>query len=118
MQIAGTDITAQYWTNLGSQKLANVTGLISAFKSAKCCPSIGTVDWKSTFPMHPLDLGPAMSHYWAESRHYADKLCCKSKTQCSAEQWHFTGYKVSITPANHAGSQKLRVRPSNGTLLG
>ena len=61
---------------------------------------------------------PAMALYWAESRHYAGKLCCKSKNQCPEQQWHFTGYKVGITLANHAGSQKLRVWPGNGTSLG
>ena len=115
VRIAGTENTAQYWTNLGSHKLANVTGPISAIKSVQCCPTTGTVHWKSKFPMLAPKLGPAMALYWAESRHYSGKLCCMSKSQCPAQQWHFTGYKVVITPANHAGSQKLKVWPSNGT---
>ena len=84
VRIAGTENTAQNWTNLGSHKLANVTGPISAFKSAQCCPSTGTVHSKSKFPMLALKLGPAMALYWAESRHYSGKLCCKSKSQCPA----------------------------------
>ena len=31
-----------------------------------------------------------------------------------AQQWHFTGYKVGITPANYVVCQKDRVRPTNG----
>ena len=34
-----------------------------------------------------------------------------------AQQWHFTGLKVGITPANCVVCQKGSVRPSNGTLL-
>ena len=48
----------------------------------------------------------AMALYWAESRHYFGKLCCMSKSQCPAQQWHITGYKVGITSANRAVCQK------------
>ena len=85
VRIAGTENTAQYWTNLGSHKLANITGPISAFKSAQRCPNTGTVHWKSKFPMLAPKLGPAMALYWAESRHYSGKLCCMSKSQCPAQ---------------------------------
>ena len=34
-----------------------------------------------------------------------------------AQQWHFTGLKIGITPANCVVCQKASVRPSNGTLL-
>ena len=114
VQIAGTENTAQYWTNLGSHKLANITGPISAFKSAQCCPSTGTVHWKSKFPMLAPKLGLAMALDWTESRHYFGKLCCMSKSECPAQLWHFTGYKVGITPANRVVCQKDRVRPTNG----
>ena len=76
VRIAGTENMAQYWTNLGSHKLANVTGPISAFKLAQCCLSTGMVHWKSKFPMLAPKLGPAMALYWAESWHYSGKLCC------------------------------------------
>ena len=114
MRIAGTENTVQYWTNLGSHRLANITGPISAFKSAQCGPSTGTVCWKSKFSMLAPKLGPAMALYWAESRHYSGKLCCMSKSQCPAQQWHFTGYKVCITLANRVVYQKASVRPTNG----
>ena len=90
VRIAGTENTDQYWTNLSSHKLANVTGPISAFKSAQCCPSTGTVRWKSTFSMLAPKLGPAMA---------------------------LSGLKVGITPVNCVLCQKVSVRPSNGTLL-
>ena len=118
MRISGTENTAQYWTNLGSHKLDNVTGPISAFKSARCCPSTGTVHWTSKFPMLAPKLGPTMALYWAESRHYSGKLYCMSKSQCSAQQWHLTELKLGITPAHRVVSQKASVWPSNVTLLG
>ena len=34
-----------------------------------------------------------------------------------AQQWHFTGLKVGINPANCVVCQKATVRSSNGTLL-
>ena len=118
VRIAGTENTAQYWTNIGSHKLANVTGPISAFKSAQCCPSTGTVHWKSKFSMLALKLGPAMALYWAESRHYSGKPCWKSKTQSLAQERPIKSLKVAITPKTYTWNQELRVWPSNGTLLG
>ena len=35
-----------------------------------------------------------------------------------AQQWHFTGPRVVITPENHVGGRKARLRPSSGSLLG
>ena len=35
-----------------------------------------------------------------------------------AQEWHFTRPIVGITPVNHVGSRKARVRPSCGSLLG
>ena len=58
--------------------------------------------------------GPVMALDWTESRHYSGTPCCKSKSQCLAEQWHFTGCKVGITPANRVVRQKASVRPTNG----
>ena len=37
-----------------------------------------------------------------------------SKSQCPVQQWHFTGYKVGITPTNRVLSQKASGRPTNG----
>ena len=67
MRIAGTENTAQYWTNLGSHKWLMLL--------------------EQYFPCFRRSL---------------------------AQQWHFTGCKVGISPANRVVSQKASVRPTNG----
>ena len=57
---------------------------------------------------------PVMAIYWAESLHYSGKPCCMSKRQCPAQQLHFTGLKVGITPENCVVSQKDGVRLTTG----
>ena len=115
MRIAVTENTAQYWTNLGSQKSANVTGPISAIKStqqwpikepkvgiilanqvesqkARVRPCNGPMEGRKSVLLRQTILEvektesvPAMALYWAESRHYSGKPGWKSKSQSPAQ---------------------------------
>ena len=94
MRIDGTENTAQYSTNLGSQKSANVTRPISVIKSAQCGklkvrvrPGNGSLKGRKSELLRQTMLeaekpesGPAMALYWAESRLYSGKPGCKSKS--------------------------------------
>ena len=86
-------------------------------------PILAAISWPMLLDQYQrwnrLSVVPVLARYvgnqnWAESRHYSGKLCWMSKSQCSAQQWHFTGYKVGITPANCVVCQKACVRPNNG----
>ena len=58
--------------------------------------------------------GPVMAFDWAKSLNYSGTSRCKTKSQCPAQQWHFTELKVGITTANRVPIQKDRVRHTNG----
>ena len=115
VRIAGTENTAQYWTNLGSQKSVNVTGLTSAIKSAQQWPikepKVGIILAnqvesqkarlrpcnspmegrksvllrQTVLEVEKPESVPAMTLYWVESRIYSGKPVWKSKTQSQAQ---------------------------------
>ena len=58
--------------------------------------------------------GPVMAFDWAKNLNYSGTSRCKTKSQCPAQQWHFTELKVGITSANRVPIQKNRVRHTNG----
>ena len=57
---------------------------------------------------------PVMAFDWAKSLNYSGTSRCKTKSQCPAQQWYFTGLKVGITPENRVVCQKDSARPTNG----
>ena len=71
VRIAEIENTSQYWTSLGSQKSANVTGPISTFFKSAQYLSTGTVHWHFKFVKLPPKLGLEMALYWAESWYYS-----------------------------------------------
>ena len=98
VRIAGTENTAQYWTNISvqigpvlSQYWYGTLEIKISHACAEAWPSNGTLlGWKSAlirqtvlYVKKPVS-GPAIALYWLQSRHYSGKPCCMSKRQCSA----------------------------------
>ena len=91
MRISEGDNTAQYWPNLGSQESAIVIKPVSLFASVKC--------WADDGGLYRLFKLPALSWNLAQYRPYTTPI-------------------VTFTMASSSKSERARVRPMDGTILG